>query len=103
LGIFGLITVTIFMISSSIEAIRYKKLFEGDNFMNRYYTYLLAVYLTQVVIFFVFFGDTISYVPSIMYSLALIKVVVRTRKAELGAEKDNNVEPAAAISAQGVT
>lgn len=94
LGIAGLISVTLFMVSSAIEVMKYKKLFEGDNFVNRYYTYLISVYLAQVLIFFVFFGDSITYVPSMMFSLALIKVMVRMRKTEIAAVSGKNGKPA---------
>ena len=98
LGIVGLISVTIFIVSSAIEAIKYKKLFAGDNFMNRYYCYLISVYLSQVIMFFVFFGDTISYVPSMMFSLALIKVIIRTRIVEFAAQEKEKIEPASVMN-----
>ncbi len=106
LGVAGLVSVAVFLVSSFLEVFRYKRLFDGDNFMNRYYSYIVSVYLSQVIIFFFFVGDTISYIPSMMFSLALIKVLVRTRKEELSAaklEELKEVNSDSSLQEQGMT
>lgn len=78
LGIPGLVSVLGFMLFSTIEALRMKKKVVDKPFLNRLFSYLLAVHITQVLVFVFVFGDSIVYLPNMMFSFAMIKVLSKT-------------------------
>ena len=82
-GIFGLITVIGFMFSSSVEFYRSRKIFVTGTFLHRFYTYLLATYLTQVLSFLVIFGDVFDSVAGMLLASVMLRGVVRTRLAQI--------------------
>jgi hypothetical protein len=82
-GIFGLITVIGFMLASSVEFYRSRKIFVTGTFLHRFYTYLLAAYVAQMLSFLIIFGDVFDSVAGMLFASVMLRGVVRTRLAQL--------------------
>jgi hypothetical protein len=90
-GIFGLLTVLGFMISSSLEFSRFRKIFVTGTFLHRFYMFFLAAYIAQILSFLIIFGDVFDSVAVLLFASVMLRGVIRTRLVQLSESEATTV------------